>query len=410
MKQICTNYTFNATAKTVTLTGLNIPSSQVLLVAGQGKILYSVADGLGALSYQQNTNSVLTLQSSQGLSSSDKLTIIYDDGAAYTNAPASVSVSSSALPSGAATSAKQDTGNTSLASIDGKTPALGQALAASSVPVVLTAAQLSTLTPPAAITGYALESGGNLAALAGKDFATQTTLAATNVLVGAVTESAPASDTASSGLNGRLQRIAQRITSLIALLPASLGQKTMANSFPVCFASDQSVSVAPVSAIKEVAVELTRPSDTTAYTSGDIVSNSTVATTLMEFASVAATNGASCYITGIHIITDKKAITPQFRLHFWNASDPTTSADNAANRSPLYADDSKYCGYWDMPPMQSSADTTNGTSSWSTDESCRIPVKCGASTTSLWVLMETLSAFTPSSGQKFRVTLKVDNL
>lgn len=40
--------------------------------------------------------------------------------------------------------------------------------------------------------------------------------------VGSLTETAPATDTASSGLNGRLQRIAQRITSLIALLPAAL--------------------------------------------------------------------------------------------------------------------------------------------------------------------------------------------
>lgn len=41
--------------------------------------------------------------------------------------------------------------------------------------------------------------------------------------VGIVTETAPATDTASSGLNGRLQRIAQRLTSLIALLPTALG-------------------------------------------------------------------------------------------------------------------------------------------------------------------------------------------
>lgn len=38
-----------------------------------------------------------------------------------------------------------------------KIPSLGQALAAASVPVVLTAAQLTTLTPPAAITGFATE-------------------------------------------------------------------------------------------------------------------------------------------------------------------------------------------------------------------------------------------------------------
>ena len=75
---------------------------------------------------------------------------------------------------GFATATKQDTGNTSLSSIDGKLtdvatqttlalikaktdniPAQGQALAAASTPVVLPAAQITTLTPPAAITGFA---------------------------------------------------------------------------------------------------------------------------------------------------------------------------------------------------------------------------------------------------------------
>lgn len=53
--------------------------------------------------------------------------------------------------------------------------------------------------------------------------ATEATLAAGNVLEGAVNETAPGTDTASSGLNGRLQRIAQRLSSLIALLPTALG-------------------------------------------------------------------------------------------------------------------------------------------------------------------------------------------
>lgn len=85
------------------------------------------------------------------------------------------------LPTGAATSALQTTGNTSLASIDTKTPALGQALAAASVPVVLTAAQISTLTPlstvtanqgtagagawPVSVTSLPLPSGGSTSAL-----------------------------------------------------------------------------------------------------------------------------------------------------------------------------------------------------------------------------------------------------
>lgn len=117
-----------------------------------------------------------------------------------------VPISSSTL----ATTAKQDTGNTSLSSIDGKTPSLGQAVSGSSVPVVLPAAQITTLTPPAAITGFALDA----------------TLGTTNTEIGGLTETAPASDTASSGLNGRLQRIAQRLTTLIGSTLAVSGTVT----------------------------------------------------------------------------------------------------------------------------------------------------------------------------------------
>ena len=74
-------------------------------------------------------------------------------GAMVTDASGStVSVTSSALPTGASTSALQTTGNSSLNSIDTKTPALGQAISAASVPVVLPAAQITTLTPPTTVT------------------------------------------------------------------------------------------------------------------------------------------------------------------------------------------------------------------------------------------------------------------
>lgn len=53
---------------------------------------------------------------------------------------------------GVSTASNQVTGNASLSSIDTKTPALGQALAAASVPVVLTAAQVATLTPLTSVT------------------------------------------------------------------------------------------------------------------------------------------------------------------------------------------------------------------------------------------------------------------
>ena len=64
---------------------------------------------------------------------------------------AALAVTMAAVPTGGSTAALQTTGNTSLSSIDGKLPALGQALAAASVPVVLTAAQITTLTPLATV-------------------------------------------------------------------------------------------------------------------------------------------------------------------------------------------------------------------------------------------------------------------
>jgi hypothetical protein len=70
-------------------------------------------------------------------------------------------------PPAAITNYAAETGG-NLASIKSNTdkiPSLGQALAANSAPVVLPAAQITTLTPPAAITNFANETGGNLASI-----------------------------------------------------------------------------------------------------------------------------------------------------------------------------------------------------------------------------------------------------
>ena len=70
-----------------------------------------------------------------------------------------------------------------------------------------------------AITGTVTANAGtnlNTSALAlDSTVAKDSSITTTNTQIGIVTETAPGTDTASSGLNGRLQRIAQRITSLI---------------------------------------------------------------------------------------------------------------------------------------------------------------------------------------------------
>lgn len=148
-----------------------------------------------------------------------------------------VIVTSSALPTGAALEA----GNlASIATSAAKIPSLGQALAAASVPVVLTAAQLITLTPPGAITGFALEAG-HLAAIDTKTPALGQALAAASlpvVLTAAqlTTLTPPAAPTNYALETGG--NLASAAAS-VANIPAK-GQTTMANSMPITVASNQS--------------------------------------------------------------------------------------------------------------------------------------------------------------------------
>lgn len=156
-----------------------------------------------------------------------------------------------------------------------------------------------------------------------------------------------------------------------------------------------------------ISAELTRPSNTDAYSANDSVSNSATTTVPMTLANVARSNGGNGYITGIRISTNKKSITPRLRLHLFNAADATLAADNAAHKE-VYADSSKRLGYIDLPAMTTAANTTDSDMSRTLDFTQRIPFQCAAASTSLYAVIETLDAFNPDSGQKFNVTLNVE--
>ena len=85
MKQLATNYSFNVTSKTVTLTALNVPLNYVLLIvnATRNTVIYNLAEPtLGAQTYLQAANSVITLKADlTGMANSDQLSIFYDNGA-----------------------------------------------------------------------------------------------------------------------------------------------------------------------------------------------------------------------------------------------------------------------------------------------------------------------------------------
>jgi hypothetical protein len=137
---------------------------------------------------------------------------------------------------GDASAANQVTGNASLASIDGKMVAGAGAVSAATQRVVAATdspevATLGAVADAAATQGSTGSVSAKLrtvtsqlnsidagvpAALGATTMsaAMPVTIATDDARIGIVTETAPASDTASSGLNGRLQRIAQNLTTL----------------------------------------------------------------------------------------------------------------------------------------------------------------------------------------------------
>lgn len=126
------------------------------------------------------SNYVLPYKSTSGAASQVQLT---SDG--------KVPVDATFSPSG--------TQDVNLTEVGGASFALGQQLAASSLPIVLTASQLTTLTPPAAITGYA--TSANQTTIIGHLDGVETLIGTTNSTLGTI-------DTDTSNISTKIDTLA----------------------------------------------------------------------------------------------------------------------------------------------------------------------------------------------------------
>lgn len=129
-----------------------------------------------------------------------------------------------------------------LASIKAKTdniPAQGQALAAGSMPVVLTAAQVSALTPPAAITGFATETTLGLAkdSLSVLDDWDESDRAKVNPIVGQA-----GIEGGAGAATSKTTRVTLDTAQVTALTPLALGSISTVNSSSASLAASAAFS------------------------------------------------------------------------------------------------------------------------------------------------------------------------
>lgn len=137
-------FRLNVSARTVGFTTITMVASmapyqsyQTTSLVDQSTANHLSIDGFGSAKVSLRNDAGSSILGTAGSADPDVLTV---QGIASMT-PLAVSATALPLPTGASTSALQTTGNSSLTSIDGKTPALGQATMAASSPVVIASNQ-----------------------------------------------------------------------------------------------------------------------------------------------------------------------------------------------------------------------------------------------------------------------------
>jgi len=150
---------------------------------------------------------------------------------------------------------------------------------------------------------------------------------------------------------------------------------------------------------KQTTAANTRPNDTTAYAANDIVGAAPAAN--MIFGNMSNETGGCFLITGVRLRIDVASIPSGmdgFRLHLYNEA-PTAIADNAAYNLSS-GDRSKYLGYITIGAPVDFGDTL-----FAQDDNINFSGKLASGSTTIYGVLETLGAYTPSAETVYTVTL-----
>lgn len=182
-----------------------------------------------------------------------------------------------------------------------------------------------------------------------------------------------------------------------------LGATTKSASTSVARATDETLGLTVTQAASST---ITRPADTTAYASGDLVANSTTAgsVTNLQFTTLARISGGSGVIVGAQIQKSTNTTTnAAFRLHLFNTAPTYTSAgDNSAMTTVVVASAKGYLGYIDVSAMVGFSDVAWGSGA---PDNSRGGIPYVATAQIIYGLLEARGAYTPGNAEVFTITL-----
>lgn len=150
----------------------------------------------------------------------------------------------------------------------------------------------------------------------------------------------------------------------------------------------------------------TRPADTTAYASGDLVANSVTAGSVVAMALAAARVAAGAFaVRRVRLKKSNTSLTnASFRVHFYD-SDPTaasgiTNGDNGAWLTKIAG----YLGSCDITMDKAFSDAAAGQAAPAVGSEMSAKLASG---TTLYALLEARAAYTPASAEVFTLVAEV---
>lgn len=156
--------------------------------------------------------------------------------------------------------------------------------------------------------------------------------------------------------------------------------------------------------LRAVSQSFTRPADTTAYASGDLVANSTtaVSVTPLSFDLLPGSGGGTAHIKRARVTKTGTGVTnAAFRVHLFGASpSPVTNGDNGAWVSKKAG----YLGSIDATVDKAFSDGAGGASTG--DAGIIAPLAKGSNR--IYALVEARGAYTPASAEVVTVTLEAE--
>lgn len=161
--------------------------------------------------------------------------------------------------------------------------------------------------------------------------------------------------------------------------------------------NDGSYSIGVAGTAFRAAVTVTRPSNTTAYTAGDVVGD-TSGSAIITLSNIGPTGGFVLIQSASLVFSDTAVISGMgaYRLHFYNAS-PTAIVDNAAF-DLVSGERSSYVGYIDF-----ATPVDFGSSLYTQVDFPGRLIQLASGSSTLFAELETKGAYTPASASTIAV-------